>query len=95
MWRWCNFCISVDEVRIMEKYQLISVVVMRLNLPVVVLLCRGCGVVIGIDGTLSGLVQPVHDLLGGLDPSLWMWLQATLNLGWQASIPCVRKNRLL
>ena len=28
--------------------------------------CCGCGILIGIDGPLPGLVQPVHDLLGRL-----------------------------
>ena len=31
-----------------------------------VFLCCGCGILIGIDGPLPGLVQPVHDLLGRL-----------------------------
>ena len=60
----CDFCISVDVVWILEKYELISVVMIRLSSSVVVFLCRGCSVLIGVDSPLSGLVQPIQDLLG-------------------------------
>ena len=44
----CDFCISVEVVRVLEKYQLVSVVVMRLSFSVVVFSCCGRGVLIGV-----------------------------------------------
>ena len=63
---WCNFCISVEVIRVLEKYQLISAVMVRFIFPVLVLSCSG--ILIGIDSPLSGLVLPVQDLLGRLGP---------------------------
>ena len=65
---WCDLSISVEVVQILEKYQLISVVVVRFSIAVVVLSCSGRGLLISLDCLLSGLVQPVHDFLGRLGP---------------------------
>ena len=61
---WIDFWISVEVVRVLQKYQLILEVMMRLSSSVVVFSCSGCGVLIGVDSLLSGFVQPVQDLLG-------------------------------
>ena len=60
-------CVLVEVVRVLENYQLVSVVVIRLSFSVMVFSCRGRGVLIGVDRPLFGLEQSVHDLLG------WPW----------------------
>ena len=61
-----DFCIPVDVVRVLKQNQLVSVVMMRLGFAIIILSSLSSGLLVHVDGPLSGLVQPFKELLRGL-----------------------------